>query len=127
VSLLDSACIDEAVEWQEHAAKAAKWLRVSFDSLEPTERLHFSREIARAKVERNKALDRLGLDREEVDPWAAIDVTPTAEQDNQSYSSNATTTIEGSTCRDGCAASGVTDDTGDTGCRPDPPPPREDR
>ncbi len=62
VNLLDAATIQTAVKWERHGALALRWLRVEGDKLKPTERLHFSREIARASTERDKALAALGLD-----------------------------------------------------------------
>ena len=43
---------------------ALRWLRVKGDKLTPTEQLTFSREIAKASTERDKAIAMLKLDRD---------------------------------------------------------------
>ncbi len=62
VSLLDAASIQTAIKWERHGALALRWLRIEGDSLKLTDRLAFSREIARASTERDKALRLLDLD-----------------------------------------------------------------
>ena len=62
VSLLDAATIQTALKWERHGALALRWLRVQSEKLKPTEALQFSREIARASTERDRALRALGLD-----------------------------------------------------------------
>lgn len=74
IDLLDAAAINSAVRWERHAHLALKWLRDQMGSLQPTERLSFSREIARASSERDRCLRTLGLDPKAAgNPWAAID------------------------------------------------------
>ena len=71
VNLVDAAAIQTAVKWERHGALSLRWLRIEGDKLKPTERLQFSREIARASTERDKAIKELSLD---IDPRAnAID------------------------------------------------------
>ena len=69
VNLLDAASIQTAVKWERHGELALRWLRLEGDTLKPTERLQFSREIARASAERDKALQALGLDKDNRAPW----------------------------------------------------------
>jgi len=61
VTLLDAASIQTAIKWERHGALALRWLRIEGDKLKPVERLQFSREIARASTERDKALAALKL------------------------------------------------------------------
>jgi len=67
VNLVDAANIQTALKWERHGALALRWLRVSGDKLKPVEQLTFSREIARASTERDKALAALKLDRDAKD------------------------------------------------------------
>jgi hypothetical protein len=70
VGLVDAACIQTACKWERHGALALRWLVKAGDTLKPTDRLTFSREIARASAERDKALQALGLDQPDDDrPW----------------------------------------------------------
>ena len=62
VNLLDAAHIQTAIKWERHGALALRWLRLEGDTLKPADRLAFSREIARASAERDRALAALGLD-----------------------------------------------------------------
>jgi hypothetical protein len=64
VTMLDAANIQTAIRWERHSALALRWLRVAADKLKPTDQLTFSREIAKASTERDKALAVLGLDRD---------------------------------------------------------------
>src|SRR5205085_2442552 len=59
VTLLDAASIQTSVKWERHAALALRWLRVKGNELKLVEQLTFSREIARASTERDKALAAL--------------------------------------------------------------------
>lgn len=77
VSLTDAAIIQTCLRWERHAALAQRWLTKENNKLKPAERLHFSREIARASTERDKALALLKLDTAK-DPWSeAFDGTVT--------------------------------------------------
>ncbi len=70
VSLSDAAFIQTALRWERHAALAQRWLTKKHDELKPEQLLHFSREIARASAERDKAIAALGLDsRTQKLPW----------------------------------------------------------
>ena len=74
ISLPDAASIQTALKWERHGALALRWLTKQGDSLKPMESLAFSREIAKASTERDKALCSIGLDRDRIrDAWAIID------------------------------------------------------
>ena len=62
VSILDAACIQTCLRWERHAALAQRWLVKADNELKPEQRLTFSREVARASSERDKALATLRLD-----------------------------------------------------------------
>ena len=62
VSITDAATIQTCIRWERHAALAQRWLNKQFNKLKPAQQLYFSREIARASSERDKALADLGLD-----------------------------------------------------------------
>lgn len=62
VTLVDAATIQTALKWERHGALALRWLRTEGESLKPLDRLHFSREIARASTERDKAMACLKID-----------------------------------------------------------------
>lgn len=61
ISLADAAFIQTILRWERHAALAQRWLNQSYDEMEASERLHFSREVARASAERDKAITALDL------------------------------------------------------------------
>ena len=63
VTLTDAAAIQTCLRWERHAALAQRWLVKSTD-MKPEQKLAFSREIARASSERDKALAMLKLDRD---------------------------------------------------------------
>jgi len=60
-----AAVIQTACRWATHAALAARWLRLELDELSAAERLSYSREVARASSERDRCLERLGLDKDQ--------------------------------------------------------------
>lgn len=70
VSLVDAATIQTCLRWERHAALAQRWLNKQYAELKPEQRLTFSREVARASAERDKALATLKLDTATHDPWA---------------------------------------------------------
>lgn len=63
ITLYHAACIQSAIRWERHAMLAQRWLRLEADDLDAGTRLSFSREIAKASSERDKCLERLGLDK----------------------------------------------------------------
>ena len=62
VTLLDAANIQTALKWERHGALALRWMRIKAGALKPMEQLQFSREIAKASTERDRALAALRLD-----------------------------------------------------------------
>ncbi len=69
VSIVQAASINTAVKWERHGMLAQRWLRLECDDLKPADKLAFSREIAKASTERDKALAQLGLDAPPKAPW----------------------------------------------------------
>jgi hypothetical protein len=67
VSIPDAATIQTALRWERHGCLAQRWLNKKYAELKPTDLLQFSREIARASTERDKALAMLKLDRDAKD------------------------------------------------------------
>lgn len=61
VGLYDAATIQSAMRWERHAMLAQRWLRLSINEMDAATKLSYSREIARASTERDKCLERLGL------------------------------------------------------------------
>lgn len=72
VTLTDAANIQTALRWERHAALCHRWLTKSGASLKPTDCLNFSREIAKASTERDRALAALKLDRDRKDDLVAM-------------------------------------------------------
>jgi hypothetical protein len=64
VNIPDAAYIQTCLRWERHACLAQRWLVKAGDTLKPEQRLTFSREIARASAERDKAIAALKLDRD---------------------------------------------------------------
>ena len=62
VTIPGAAAIQTAVKWERHGALCLRWLRVEGDKLKPEQKMTFSREIARASAERDKAIAALQLD-----------------------------------------------------------------
>ena len=78
VGLVDAANIQTAVKWERHGALCLRWLRLEGNTLKPEQRLQFSREIARASAERDKAITALKLDQGTRSPW----LVPPAQIEN---------------------------------------------
>ena len=75
LSLVDAATVNTAYRWERHARLAAAWLRKEFATLTLDQRLSFSREVARASTERDKALKELAIDsKSRLDPWSVLDL-----------------------------------------------------
>ena len=64
VSIHDAACVQTAIRWERHACLAQRWLCKEWNTLKPADRLTFSREIARASGERDKAIAALDLNKQ---------------------------------------------------------------
>lgn len=72
ITLIDAASIQSAVRWERHALLCQRWLVKEAATLSASDRLAFSREIARASSERDKCLDRLCIDRREQSIFDAL-------------------------------------------------------
>ena len=82
VTLTDAASIQTVIRWERHAILAQRWLVKAGDTLKAAERLNFSREIARASAERDKAITALGLNAKK-QPWLiTAESTPEEAQDD---------------------------------------------
>lgn len=64
ISLVDAATINTACKWDRHGRLAEYWLRHEEDSMSAGDRLKFSEAIGKASDNRDKAIYRLGLDRD---------------------------------------------------------------
>lgn len=75
VSLADALCIHTATRWERHSQLAAKWLMREAANMTAADRLNYSREVARASAERDKAIQALGLPkRPDGNPWDVLTV-----------------------------------------------------
>ena len=70
--MYEVAAIQTAESWYRHALLARTWLKKALGNLSHEQRLHFSREEARALTERDKILKQLGLDRRDVDHHSTL-------------------------------------------------------
>jgi hypothetical protein len=107
VSLYHAALIQTCIRWERHAMLIQRWLRLESDTMDAATRLAYSRDIARASAERDKALLTLGLNAS--DSRSIIDAlysTPhepdpsgieAQASDAQSTEATTTTPTEGST------------------------------
>ncbi|MCH8047426.1 MAG: hypothetical protein IID44_27320 [Planctomycetes bacterium] len=80
VDIPAAAAIQTALRWERHACLAQRWLTKAYDELKPLDRLHFSREIARASTERDKAIATLELGTKDNRPWMADAITVEPKQ-----------------------------------------------
>jgi len=84
IGLVDAAAINTACRWERHALLAQRWLRLGFDTMEPDQRLTFSREIARASSKRDKCFRSLDLEPVSSDDkfqFPVIDIEPDQTED----------------------------------------------
>lgn len=75
IDLTAALAINTAAKWHRHSDLALRWLRDHGDRMDDAERLKYSREVARASAERDKAVERLRLStdqRNEMDVAARI-------------------------------------------------------
>lgn len=61
VGVSDAALIQTALRWERHASLSHRWLSEQWTSLSPLDRMKFSKEIALASSNRDKALEGLKL------------------------------------------------------------------
>lgn len=66
IDLCDAAHINSACRWEKHACLCHRWLTQQWKKLKPDDLVTFSREIARASDNRDKALREIGLPRSTV-------------------------------------------------------------
>jgi hypothetical protein len=59
--LFETSLINSAMRWERHALLTQRWLRLEAMNMTAAERLAYSREIATASSNRDKCLERLGL------------------------------------------------------------------
>lgn len=85
VNIPDAAYIQTCVRWERHACLAQRWLVKAGDALTPDQRLTFSREIARASAERDKAIAALQLAAKVERPWLALPVVPDAQSNGDTH------------------------------------------
>lgn len=71
-SILQAALIQSAMRHEKRALLCERWLRIHGDELPLAERLSLLSAASTATDSRDKCLDRLGLDRRELDPWANL-------------------------------------------------------
>jgi hypothetical protein len=74
IPLVAAASINTATRWERHALLAQRWLRLRADEMSDDQRLAYSRDVAKASAERDKALATLRLPGpgDSGDPWAAL-------------------------------------------------------
>jgi hypothetical protein len=69
INLCDASAVNTALKWEKHGALAQRWLTTQYAELKPADRLTFSREVARASAERDKAIAALNIAKETRLPW----------------------------------------------------------
>lgn len=62
LNLQDSLTVNTACRWERHALLANRWLAHNSETMTFDQRLNFSRDIARAAENRDRAVRNLGLD-----------------------------------------------------------------
>lgn len=83
ISLPDAAAIQTCIRWERHAALAQRWLTKQYEELKPEQRINFSREIARASGERDKAIASLQLGEKVNRPWLIVADTAASELEDK--------------------------------------------
>ena len=76
VSLLHAAAISTALRWERAAALSTKWFREQGDKMDVLDRVALQKAIAEASERRDKAIERLKIERKEADLWASIYAAP---------------------------------------------------
>lgn len=85
---LPSACwINTALRWERHARLSARWLRIEAEAMSPGDRLSYSREVARASSERDKAIMQLRLPEKDANPWSQLVIATDSACDVPEYPS----------------------------------------
>lgn len=73
ISLLDALCLQSALRWAQHAWLCQRWLRLAAETMSDSDRLAYSREVARASTERDRCVERLDLASKPDDIWDVLD------------------------------------------------------
>lgn len=81
IDLPKAGLIATAAAWQRHSALCVRWLREHEAKMTHAERLSYSREIATASANRDKAVVALKLERTAQDVFDALYSSPTAVYD----------------------------------------------
>lgn len=76
IDLPKAGLIATAAAWQRHSALCVRWLREHAETMTHAERLSYSREIATASANRDKAVAALKLERTAADVFDALYATP---------------------------------------------------
>ena len=84
----EASLINSASLWQRHALLSNRWLMSSLDDLTASEKVHYSREVARASSERDRCLRALGLSRDGGDTIDALYSVPLLDGDGPSTGSS---------------------------------------
>ena len=69
VSLTHAAHIQTSLRHERHSMLCQRWLRLEEQNLKASDKIAFSRELAKASTERDKALKELNLDKPPKAPW----------------------------------------------------------
>lgn len=78
VDVLSACRIETVLQHSAHALKVQRWIRLEHEKMTIDQKMTFSRELANACTNRDKALAALDLDAKSIDPWtAAIPVVST--------------------------------------------------
>ncbi len=72
ITVPELAVIASVATWTIHGLLCSRWLQKAGETLNHSERLGYSREVARAATERERAIARLNLDRKSHDPWRDV-------------------------------------------------------
>ena len=82
VSITDAALINSAYRWEKHSQLCQRWLFLESEKLSDADRLSYSRDVARASCERDKAIAQLKLPQSHsTDPWQIVDAPPEKPHD----------------------------------------------
>lgn len=102
ISLTHACLVATASRWERHAMLALRWLREQHAELTAAERLTYSREIATASANRDKAIERLRLDKEQSDWYGDYLAGRTATPAAITHVSAPTSTQEATPAENAC-------------------------
>ena len=81
LTIIDQAHITTACRWERHAQLANRWMGEKYEELSILDRLQLSKAVADASTNRDKALEKLQLDKEEVKTLTLIDYVQDQHKD----------------------------------------------